>query len=135
VSAKPEKLVAFADVLAHELTAKTPLMILAGYGVLRSNAEEVILELAHRYQVPFATTMDAKGLLPEDHPLSLGVFGTAGDPGANRCFQEARLVVALGNSFAHNATFRFQKDLFAAKRLMHMNIDNRNEINKVYEAD
>ena len=53
-----------------------------------------------------ATTMDAKGVLPEDHKLSLGVFGTSGGPGALDYFNAAEIVLPLGNSFAQNATNR-----------------------------
>ena len=109
-------------------------MVLAGYGAIRAGAQPELLALVERYQIPFASTMDGKGVLPENHPLSLGVFGTAGDPGANEWFKASTFVIAVGNSFAHNATFRFKEDLYAGKKLMHINID-RNEINKVYEAD
>jgi acetolactate synthase-1/2/3 large subunit len=64
----------------------------------------------------------------------LGVVGTIGDPGANEYFKHADFVIALGNSFAHNATWKFQENLYDSKVLMHINID-RHEINKVYEAD
>jgi acetolactate synthase-1/2/3 large subunit len=131
---KPEKITEFADAIAIAISDEKQIMILIGYGSVRSHAEQEILELIEKFQIPFATTMDAKGILPEDHPLSLGVVGTAGDPGANKYLKQAQFVIALGNSFAHNATFRFQKDLYDGKILMHINID-RNEINKVYEAD
>jgi len=131
---KPEKIIEFADALAKAIHNGKQMMLLVGYGSVRSHAEKEILEFVEKFKIPFATTMDAKGILSEDHPLSLGIFGSSGDPGANKYFKEAQFVVALGNSFAHNATFRFQKDLYDGKILMHINID-RNEINKVYEAD
>jgi acetolactate synthase-1/2/3 large subunit len=131
---RPEKVAVFADVIADAVREGAQMMALIGYGSVRSHAETELRAFVERFQVPFATTMDAKGILPEDHPLSLGVFGTAGDPGANRYFRDAELVLALGNSFAHNATFKFQEDLYDGKTLMHINID-KNEINKVYEAD
>jgi acetolactate synthase-1/2/3 large subunit len=80
------------------------------------------------------STMDAKGVIPEDHPLCLGVYGTSGDPGANKFFESAEMILALGNSFAQNATFGFRPTLFAGKTLLHVNIDPE-EINKVYKAD
>jgi acetolactate synthase-1/2/3 large subunit len=78
--------------------------------------------------------MDGKGMLAEDHPLSLGVYGTSGDPGANKYFDNTDVVLAIGNSFAQNATFAFKKNLYEAKTLIHVNID-KNEIDKVYKAD
>jgi acetolactate synthase-1/2/3 large subunit len=105
-----------------------------GYGCLRSHAEAVLRRFVDRFQLPFFTTMDAKGALPENHPLSLGMFGTSGDPGANRFMESAEVILALGNSFAQNATFAFKPDLFKGKTLLHVNIDPH-EIHKVYRAD
>lgn len=125
---------AFADRLAKAITEKEQAAVLIGYGAIRSHAEEELLGFVERFQIPFMTTMDAKGILPEDHPLSLGVFGTSGDPGAGKYFDGASLVLALGNSFAENATFAFKSDLYQNKTLMHINID-RNEVGKVYKTD
>lgn len=129
-----EKIDEFSDRLARSIKADEQIMTLLGYGCIRSHAEKDVLEFVEKFQIPFATTMDAKGVLPEDHPLSLGVYGTSGDPGANEYFDNSTLVIAMGNSFAQNATFAFKPDLYADKILMHINID-KNEINKVYEAD
>ena len=129
-----KKIEEFSDRLAKSISEKEQIMALIGYGSIRSHAEKVLLEFVEKFQLPFATTMDAKGVLPEDHPLSLGVYGTSGDLGANKCFDDSKVVLALGNSFAQNATFSFNPELYENKILMHINID-KNEINKVYEAD
>jgi acetolactate synthase-1/2/3 large subunit len=120
--------------IAETLKAGRPVALLIGYGCIRSHAQEELLKLVERFQLPFMTTMDAKGFLPENHPLSLGVYGTSGDPGANAFFDRAELVLAMGNSFAENATFSFKPDLYQGKTLIHVNIDP-NEIDKVYPAD
>ena len=49
--------------------------ILAGYGVVKSEAWGLLREFAERYDIPVASTLKAKGVFPEDHPLSFGVFG------------------------------------------------------------
>jgi len=132
---KHEMVCSFAEAIAHALASRKHLMLLIGYGAIRSHTEPELLQLVERYQIPFATTMDAKGVLPENHQLSLGVAGTIGDPGANDYLRHhADFVIAVGNSFAHNATWRFDSNLYDGKQLMHINID-RNEVNKVYEAD
>lgn len=107
------------------------MLLLIGYGAVRSHAADELLAFVQRWQVPFATTMDAKGILPEDHPLSAGVLGTAGDPGAAERFEAARVVLACGNSFAQNATYEFDPHLYDGKDLVHVNIDP-DEIGKVY---
>jgi acetolactate synthase-1/2/3 large subunit len=123
-----------ADALAKAISNNQQITALLGYGIIRSHAEKEALELVDKFQLPFATTMDAKGLLSEDHPLSLGVYGTSGDPGANKYLNNSQLVLAVGNSFAQNATFAFKPDLYKGKTLIHINID-QHEINKVYKAD
>jgi len=120
--------------LAQAIKDNKQLMALIGYGSIRSHAEECLLELVERFQIPFATTMDAKGVLSEDNPLSLGVLGTSGDKGAKEYFENSEIVVAIGNSFAQNAAFSFKPDLYQNKKLIHINID-ANELNKVYNAD
>jgi len=125
---------AAADAIASAIRVDNNLMLIIGYGAVRSSAEKEILNLVDIYQIPFATTMDGKGILPENHPLSLGVIGNSGDPGAKEYFDSANMVIAIGNSFAQNATYRFLDDLYKNKILIHINID-KNEIGKVYEPD
>src|SRR5262249_2511039 len=62
------------------LGAATRVAILAGSGTLESDATDDLARVAEALQIPVATTFRAKGALPEDHPLSLGVFGYAGHP-------------------------------------------------------
>ncbi|GAK55451.1 glyoxylate carboligase [Candidatus Vecturithrix granuli] len=124
----------FAQVLEKALTAKEQIVALIGYGAVRSHAEQELLAFVEQFQIPFITTMDAKGILSEDHPLSLGGLGRSGDPGAKKYFDQSKIVLAIGNSFAQNATYAFQEDLYQNKVLMHINIDAE-EISKVYHAD
>lgn len=120
--------------IADYLDANKKLMAIIGYGAIRSHAKEELLDFIQSFNIPFTHTMDAKGLLPEDHPLCLGVYGTSGDEAAKEYFQKAEMVIAIGNSFAQNATFGFNPKLYDDKKLIHINID-RHEIDKVYKAD
>lgn len=130
----PQQIQAAAQALVKSLNANEPIMAIVGYGAIRSHAEKELLELVEKFQIPFTATMDAKGVIPENHPLCLGVYGTSGDTGANKYFEGAKTVIAIGNSFAQNATFGFKADLFEGKTLIHVNIDNH-EIGKIYNAD
>lgn len=125
---------AFCSALRTAIAEKRRIAVLVGYGVLRSHAERETLAFIERFGLPAMSTMDAKGAIAEDHPLYLGVYGSSGDAGANRWFEQAEVIVALGNSFAQNATFSFKPDLYAGKQLFHVNIDPH-EIDKVYKAD
>ncbi|MBN2120321.1 MAG: thiamine pyrophosphate-binding protein [Candidatus Omnitrophica bacterium] len=128
-----KKIAEAANTIAKSIQSNEQIMALIGYGSIRSHAEKEVLDFVEKFQIPFATTMDAKGVLPEDHPLALGVLGTSGDLGAKNYFDNSKLVIAIGNSFAQNATFGFKADSYSAKTLIHINIDEK-EINKVYKA-
>src|SRR5262249_46203094 len=60
-------------------TAEHPLL-LVGSGARWGRGPELVRELAERLQIPVMTTPKAKGVFPENHPLSLGVFGWGGHP-------------------------------------------------------
>jgi thiamine pyrophosphate-dependent acetolactate synthase large subunit-like protein len=64
--------------LADQTGAKSRIAALAGAGVEHDAAAARLKEIAERWSIPVATTLRAKGVFPEDHPLSLGVFGYAG---------------------------------------------------------
>lgn len=133
VKASKEEAAAFAEAFAARLPGGG-VMLLAGYGCIRGGARGALTRLVDTYRIPFATTMDAKGYIDENHPLSLGVVGSSGDPGANEYFSRAKTILAVGNSFAENATFSFRRDWLSGKTLFHINID-RGELHKVYPAD
>jgi len=134
VAPDPAQVKVIADALVQAVQQRKKILALLGYGALRSGAAPELRALLERLQIPFASTMDGKGVLPENHPLALGVYGTSGDPGARAAFAAAEVVLAIGNSFAQNATFHFHPDLYRGKLLIHINIDPK-EIGKVYQPD
>ena len=68
--------------------AERPLL-LAGGGVVRSGAAAALKAAAEKLNIPTATTLPAKGMLPEDHPLSIGTLGRSGFVCAARASREA----------------------------------------------
>jgi len=75
--------------------SKKPL-ILAGAGVLWAHAVDDLHIFAEKHQIPVATTYPARGVLSEDHPLSLGLLGLRGTEAANFAGKNSDLVLALG---------------------------------------
>ncbi len=74
-------------------------VIVAGQGALYSQAWGELVELAELFAVPVGTTINAKGVFPENHPLSLGVIGARGGTSlSNRVICEADLVFFVGSS-------------------------------------
>jgi acetolactate synthase-1/2/3 large subunit len=124
---------AAAQILAEALGRQKRVLALIGFGAIRSQAGPELRRFVERFQIPFVTTLDGKGIIPEDHPLGLGVFADSGHASAAKAFMDADVVLAVGNSFAQHATFNFRPDLFHNKTLIHINISPV-EISKVYPA-
>ena len=130
----PAEIAGAAGAIADALQQRKSVIALIGFGAVRSRAGSELQAMVERFQIPFATTLDGKGIIAEDHPLALGVFADSGHAAAGKAFVAADLVIAVGNSFAQHATFDFRPDLLAGKTLVHINI-SAPEINKVYRAD
>jgi acetolactate synthase-1/2/3 large subunit len=134
VAADPDRIAAAAQAIAAALAQRKSVVALIGFGAIRSGAGAELRAFVERFQIPFATTLDGKGVIPEDHPLALGVLADSGHGAAGKAFVRADLVIAVGNSFAQHATFNFRPDLLANKTLIHVNI-SAPEIGKVYKTD
>ena len=96
----PAELAAAADALR---VARTPLIV-AGGGVLYSDASEALDQFATRLGIPVAETQAGKSSLPADHSLNLGAVGVTGTGAANAMAEEADVVLAVGTRLADFTT-------------------------------
>ena len=134
VEPDPERIEAAADFLADAIGSGRRVCLLAGFGAIRSGAGDEVRRFVERFQIPLLTTMDGKGIVDEDHPLAIGLYCDSGHKAAWRVFDDSDVVVGVGTSFAQHATCDFSEELFAHRKLVHINIDPA-EIDKVYDAD
>ena len=103
------------------LNAERP-VILAGGGVILSNASEELRALAELLMIPVTVTLMGKGAFPENHPLYIGRIGMHGSAAANKLIMEADVILAVGTRFSDRSTGRF--DAFARDAtLIHVDID------------
>jgi 3D-(3,5/4)-trihydroxycyclohexane-1,2-dione acylhydrolase (decyclizing) len=79
-------------------------MIIAGGGVLYSEACEALADFAAQTGIPVAETQAGKGSLPFDHPQNVGAMGVTGTPGANILARGADLVIAVGTRLSDFTT-------------------------------
>jgi 3D-(3,5/4)-trihydroxycyclohexane-1,2-dione acylhydrolase (decyclizing) len=79
--------------------SKKPLVI-AGGGVLYSEASEALSEFARATGIPVCETQAGKGALSYDHPQEVGAVGVTGTPGANILAREADLIVGIGTRYS-----------------------------------
>ncbi|MFQ6041083.1 MAG: 3D-(3,5/4)-trihydroxycyclohexane-1,2-dione acylhydrolase (decyclizing) [Candidatus Poribacteria bacterium] len=83
--------------------SKKPLII-AGGGVIYSEATEQLSKFAEQTGIPVAETQAGKGSLRYDHPQALGAMGVTGTIGANTIGREADLVIVVGSRLSDFTT-------------------------------
>ena len=93
---------------AQALTEARRPVIVAGGGVVSSGAQAEVVELAEMLSIPVATSLNAKGTIADDHPLSVGVCGTYSRWCANRAVAEADLVFFIGSHTGSQVTTEWQ---------------------------
>nr|MDO8080048.1 thiamine pyrophosphate-binding protein [Candidatus Freyarchaeota archaeon] len=103
------------------LNAEKP-VILAGGGVIWSNACEELRALVEMLQIPVTTTQNGRGCLPEDHPLALGLSGWyGGNSVADDALEEADVILGAGCTFSSLTTYNFTTPIKGD--VIHVNID------------
>ena len=83
--------------------AERPVIVAAG-GAMASEAGPEIVELAEMLSIPTATSLNGKGTILENHPLSLGLVGSYSRWCANRIVSEADLVLFIGSHTGDQVT-------------------------------
>jgi thiamine pyrophosphate-dependent acetolactate synthase large subunit-like protein len=111
--------------LADQAGAKSRIAILAGAGVEHDAAAARLQEIAERWSIPVATTLRAKGVFPEDHALSLGVFGYAGTRHATAAILGGDIdcLLVLGSGFNERDTMHWTVRERSKAFMIHVNTD------------
>jgi 3D-(3,5/4)-trihydroxycyclohexane-1,2-dione acylhydrolase (decyclizing) len=111
----------FAAAAAALLHARQP-VIVAGGGVLYSEATAALQAFAEAHGVPVMETQAGKSSLPHDHPLNMGSVGVTGSSAANALAEQADLVLAVGSrlqDFTTGSWALFKND---AMRIVGLNV-------------
>lgn len=117
------------------LAAKHPL-VLAGSGVAIAEAQPHLRALAELLPARVVTTPRAKGVLAEDHPLSLGVLGFAGHHDARRTAfgPDVDVLLVAGASLNETTTLNWHADLRPSRALLHLDVDP-DRVGRSYPVD
>ncbi len=120
--------------VAEELIKRKNGYILVGQGV--RNSVEQLLELAEILNWPILTTPQAKGYIPENHPLLVGVFGFAGHEAASELIAEGdgQVLLIVGSSLGETATNNYNLNLTKNRFSIQMDYD-QSVFNRKYEID
>jgi acetolactate synthase-1/2/3 large subunit len=101
--------------------AKQP-VIIAGRGIIISQAYEELKELTEKAQIPVVHTLLGLSSFPGNHILNLGMLGMHGTPCANMAVQNADVIIAIGMRFDDRATGN-TKYFAPNARVIHIDID------------
>jgi 3D-(3,5/4)-trihydroxycyclohexane-1,2-dione acylhydrolase (decyclizing) len=102
------------------LAADRP-MIVAGGGVIYSDAGNALRQLVEMTGIPVGETQAGKGSLPFDHPSNLGAVGATGTLAANRLAHEADVVIGIGTRWTDFTTA--SHTVFANTRVHFINLN------------
>jgi acetolactate synthase-1/2/3 large subunit len=96
--------------------------ILAGAGAL--NASDEVARLAEYFRIPVATTVRAKGLIPENHDLSLGCVGLYGTNAANKYLKSGiDVLLVAGASMSEFTTHAWDPGFQPSAALIQIDVD------------
>jgi 3D-(3,5/4)-trihydroxycyclohexane-1,2-dione acylhydrolase (decyclizing) len=79
-------------------------LIVAGGGVIYSEATDILRRFVDQTGIPVGETMAGKGSLRYDHPLNLGAIGATGTFAANRIAKDADLIIGIGTRYSDFTT-------------------------------
>ena len=129
------------EVLAERIVrtlaeAKSPL-IYAGGGTILAGAEEELRRFAEHLSLPVAHSLMGKGVVPDDHPLVLGMTGFWGTAYVNERCRKADWVFGAGTRFSEADCSSWEPEYtfsFPPTRLIHIDIDS-NEIGRNFPVE
>jgi 3D-(3,5/4)-trihydroxycyclohexane-1,2-dione acylhydrolase (decyclizing) len=102
--ARPEPDSRELDRAAALIRAADRPIIVAGGGVIYSEATDALRKLVDATGIPVGETQAGKGSLPYDHPSNLGAIGATGSFAANRLAREADVVIGIGTRWTDFTT-------------------------------
>ncbi len=111
------------DLLNEERNQR--IIVLAGPDVRYAGAIDALRTFAERFDIPVATTLSGKGLIPDDHPLALGVFGYGGSRWAIDaiCSDDTDILLVIGSDLSQRDTMQWDPRMLPSKALIHIDAD------------
>ncbi|HEY5061644.1 MAG TPA: thiamine pyrophosphate-binding protein, partial [Gemmatimonadaceae bacterium] len=126
------------DQVADLIRAAERPLVIAGGGVANSpGGAESLKALVEKTGLPLVTTLTAKGVLSEEHELSLGPVGRSGSPAAAEAARSADLLISLGARFSDNNTSNWRAGkVYDVPRTKIVQVDiDVAEIGRTYPVD
>jgi acetolactate synthase-1/2/3 large subunit len=111
-----------SQIIEWLLEAKNP-VIIAGHGVLLSQAQNELRELAHLFNIPVSQSMLGIGAFPSNDPLCLGFHGHTGNRRAGEAIYNSDFLLVLGSRLDVRQTGTLFKEFAPNAKIVHVDID------------
>lgn len=98
-------------------TARRP-VVLAGHGAARADATAALVRFSEEFGIQVANTFHGKGVMPDDHPNSIGTIGFMRHDYVNFGFDHADVVIAVGYELQEFDPIRINPQ--ADKKIIHI---------------
>lgn len=122
------------DLTSLILEADTP-VIVAGYGCIKSGAQDEIDRLSERLNIAVTTSLKGKGVISEQSDRSLGSLGvTSYSQARNYIIEKSDLIIFLGAGFNERTSYLWDKTLLKGKKIVQVDTDLE-QLEKVFKAD
>ena len=116
------------------LEARNP-VIVAGYGCIKSGAQQLLSELSDSLNIPVTSSMKGKGVISEQSTLSLGSLGVTSTGYAYKYIVDnADAIIFLGAGFNERTSYLWDKTLLENKKIAQID-SNPEQLQKVFKAD
>jgi acetolactate synthase-1/2/3 large subunit len=111
-------------------------VVLAGEGIRGDDGREQLRRCCERFGFPVATTLGGKGLISEDHPLALGVFGYGGSRWATEAIlsDDVEVLLVVGTGLSQRDTLQWDTAMLPSRALIHVAADPA-DIGRTWPAD
>jgi acetolactate synthase-1/2/3 large subunit len=118
------------DQVVDALANASRRILLVGGGAIAAGAQDEVRALAESLQIPVLTTVDGRGVIPEDHPLCIGNYYNSA--GMYQAIADADLTLAIGTKFAVGVDGQFAAQT-PPGTLVHIDIDG-NMVGRTHHA-
>jgi acetolactate synthase I/II/III large subunit len=123
------------DALAQLIIESKHPVIIAGYGCIKSEAQELVTRLSDNMGIPVTTSLKGKGTVGDASSLSLGCLGVTSNGNACQYIKEhADLLIFLGAGFNERTSYLWDSKLLDNKKVAQIDLD-AGQLEKVFKAD
>jgi len=110
-------------------------VIVAGYGCIKSDAQNEVDQLSKLLNIPVTTSLKGKGVISEQSDRSLGSLGvTSYSQARNYIIEKSDLIIFLGAGFNERTSYLWDETLLKDKKIIQVDTDLE-QLEKVFKAD